>query len=393
MRTRWTSVAAATAVLAGTVGFAVAVGTAASAATSPPPWEPDASARGQITFYNASGAVIRSGSTSTAPFFAYAVGNKTLRAGDKDARIELAAPAPGVGPALWFRDTLTSTTKYPLTTGPTNVKNLSQTLPVVTGAPTDLTIDDFVAEVPARTDPAYANIFQVRLVSTNDHQVTTTYDDADILVDPAKHTWTQIYPVQATKPGAPSAVTATPKNAAVALTWKAPTNTGNSPITGYSVQYSSNGGTTWRTAPAVTKTSTTISGLTNGTRYVFRVAAKNVIGTGPYTAKTAPVIPRADASAVTISGPTSVKLGKKVTITGKLTDSVTKAAIGGAPLALYGKAGTAKTFSLVKRVTTGPAGFATFAVAPRKKTVYQWRYAGTPTHKAATSPNHTVTVS
>jgi titin len=87
-----------------------------------------------------------------------------------------------------------------------------------------------------------------------------------------------------TRPSAPRSLTATPLNVAgqMRLAWLAPLSTGGSPITDYVIQRSLDG-TNWTTISDGVNTTTafTVTGLTGGTRYVFRVAAKNVAGTGP----------------------------------------------------------------------------------------------------------------
>ena len=94
-------------------------------------------------------------------------------------------------------------------------------------------------------------------------------------------------------PSAPTALTATAGNAQVALSWTAPASNGGATITDYTVQFSSNGGSTWNTFADGTSTATsaTVTGLTNGTAYVFRVAAVNGVGTGAYTAASSSVTP------------------------------------------------------------------------------------------------------
>jgi len=83
-------------------------------------------------------------------------------------------------------------------------------------------------------------------------------------------------------PAAPTGVTATAGNAQATVSWTAPTSA--APITDYYVQYSSNGGSTWTTFSDGTSTATsaTVTGLTNGTSYTFRVAAVSGVGQGPY---------------------------------------------------------------------------------------------------------------
>ena len=101
----------------------------------------------------------------------------------------------------------------------------------------------------------------------------------------------------ATSPGAPAGLTATAGNAQVTLSWAAPASDGGSPVSGYIVyQGTSPGGETG--APVngslVTGTSYTVTGLTNGTTYYFKVSAVNAVGQSP---------PSAEASAVPVTVP------------------------------------------------------------------------------------------
>ena len=95
-------------------------------------------------------------------------------------------------------------------------------------------------------------------------------------------------------PPAPTGLTATAGNASAALSWTAPSGViAQAPITDYREQYSTDGGATWTTftAAASTTASATVTGLTNGTAYRFRVAAVNAVGVGAYTAASAAVTP------------------------------------------------------------------------------------------------------
>ena len=67
------------------------------------------------------------------------------------------------------------------------------------------------------------------------------------------------------------------------LTWTAPLSNGGRPITDYIIQRSPNGSTGWTTiADGVSPTTAyTVTGLTDGTRYHFRVFARTATMTGP----------------------------------------------------------------------------------------------------------------
>jgi uncharacterized delta-60 repeat protein len=101
--------------------------------------------------------------------------------------------------------------------------------------------------------------------------------------------------VGASAPGAPSGVMGVAGDGVVALGWVAPPAIGSAyeVVTDYVVEYSSDGGVTWFVfADGVsTSTSATVTGLSNGTGYVFRVSAVNGAGTGPVSVVSAEVAP------------------------------------------------------------------------------------------------------
>jgi hypothetical protein len=90
-----------------------------------------------------------------------------------------------------------------------------------------------------------------------------------------------------TAPDAPTAVTGTPGNTKVTVSWTAPESDGGSPISSYTAT-ASPGGNTCTTTGATT---CAISGLTNGTPYTFTVTATNEAGTGPDSTPSVAVTP------------------------------------------------------------------------------------------------------
>jgi len=92
-------------------------------------------------------------------------------------------------------------------------------------------------------------------------------------------------------PGVPGSPVGAGGDSQVSLTWSAPTL--GTPPTDYQVQYSSNSGSSWATFSDGTSaaTSAVVTGLTNGTGYIFRVRAVNALGEGPYGAAGGTVTP------------------------------------------------------------------------------------------------------
>jgi predicted phage tail protein len=88
------------------------------------------------------------------------------------------------------------------------------------------------------------------------------------------------------KPGAPVAVSGSPRNGAAVVTWSAPLSNGGKPITKYTVT-AAPGGHTCVTTGART---CAVMGLANAHAYTFTVKATNVLGTGGTSAKSAAVL-------------------------------------------------------------------------------------------------------
>jgi hypothetical protein len=93
-------------------------------------------------------------------------------------------------------------------------------------------------------------------------------------------------------PPAPTSVTAGGFDGQAVVQWTAPTVLSQTPITDYTLQFRQGSGDwTTFTRSASTATSATVTGLSNGSAYTFRVAAVNGVGTGAYSAASSSVTP------------------------------------------------------------------------------------------------------
>jgi hypothetical protein len=101
-----------------------------------------------------------------------------------------------------------------------------------------------------------------------------------------------VTPSQPVAPGAPTSVVARPATRSALVSWTAPEDDGESAITGYTIIPYVDGVAGDPTSAGASATSSTVTGLTNGTSYTFRVRATNAVGTGPASAASSAMIPR-----------------------------------------------------------------------------------------------------
>src|SRR5207249_6846313 len=116
-------------------------------------------------------------------------------------------------------------------------------------------------------------------------------------------------------PPPPTGLTAaTASSSQINLSWTAPADNGGSAITGYKIERSTDGGSSWSTLVANTgSTATTYSdtGLAHTTTYTYRVSAINSVGTSPPSngaSATAPAIAPSPPSALGATAVTSSQI-------------------------------------------------------------------------------------
>ncbi len=120
-----------------------------------------------------------------------------------------------------------------------------------------------------------------------------------------------------TVPDAPTGLTATPGDRLVNLAWVAPTVTGGSTVTGYSIRWRVIGTTTWSTPVnrSASPRSYTVTGLLSGSSYEIEVYAVNAVGASALpatTTATVPTVPDAPTGLTATPGNRQVSLSWSV---------------------------------------------------------------------------------
>jgi hypothetical protein len=171
---------------------------------------------------------------------------------------------------------------------------VSWTEPSNGGSPiTGYTVTPYIGSTAQPTQAATGTPATVTgLTNGTAYTFTVTATNA-IGTGPASAQSNSVTPTAPTPPGAPTGVTATPGNGSAMVSWTAPSSTGGSPITSYKVTayIGSSAQNSAIVSGSPLPTSTTVSGLTNGTAYNFTVSATNVAGPGPESAPSNTVTP------------------------------------------------------------------------------------------------------
>ncbi|MDO8342729.1 MAG: DUF4347 domain-containing protein [Cellvibrio sp.] len=123
--------------------------------------------------------------------------------------------------------------------------------------------------------------------------------------------------VEPALPGAPTAVAAVASDASATVTFIAPVNNGGSAITGYTVTASPGGITATGTASPIS-----VTGLTNGTAYSFRVSATNAAGTGTLSTASNTVTPIGEQT-ISLVDPGAQVVGGDLTLTATASSGLT----------------------------------------------------------------------
>ena len=149
----------------------------------------------------------------------------------------------------------------------TVANNITET--TVTAIPTDprASVSVTPADSDGSADGHQANLAEGQNVVT----ITVTAEDPTA----AAGAYTVIVTRRPSVPGAPTGLSAAADSGQVTLSWTAPSDDGGSAITGY--EYEVDGDGSWHSTGS-TGTSHTVTGLTNGQSYSFKVRAVNTVG-------------------------------------------------------------------------------------------------------------------
>ncbi|MFZ2058881.1 MAG: Ig-like domain repeat protein [Acidimicrobiales bacterium] len=295
-----------TAAIAG--GGLLGLATASFAAGSAPTWEPDTNAAtpyGNVTFYDAAGNQVTSGTGDLSSPFAYVVAGTAADSGATKASLSFANPTHGVVPGLWGNWSAAGPTTFSpsLSGAPADIAAFAPTDAVV--ASTAASITNWLGANVPDTTAGYANTIQVRLTDSGPSghgNATGTYWESDIgynntsspiTVDgttvPANG-WAVLYPI--VNNGTITTLTTPANGANVTANTPVTLTATETPVVAGSVQFYANGTT-------LVGTSTTP-------------------GSGTYTATWTPTVTGTDSITATFlpsaGGPGSIGDGVTITV-------------------------------------------------------------------------------
>jgi hypothetical protein len=210
---RAVTVAVSAALLAaGLVGLSAAP----ASASVTPAWQPDANAVGSLSFYDAAGHVITSGSITSTPMAAYyRASGGAVSAGDNVASVATTTPETGNSATWSGTQSSTSNQAFPASSLPGDLAGVTD--PVVhDDSAASFTTNQITPFPNSSTTAGYQNLYEVRIYtagSSNSYSATHWYA-ADIQVDTNAHTWAQVYPAVVVATSSTTTLAASPSTQA-----------------------------------------------------------------------------------------------------------------------------------------------------------------------------------
>jgi hypothetical protein len=210
-------------------------------------------------------------------------------------------------------------TNVTATAGGITSANVSWSAPSSGGTVSTYTITPYVGSAPQTptTAPGSATSKTITGLTTGTTYTFTIQASNPAGSGPPSPPSNPVTPQTAVPPAAPTGVSAQGASQSAQVTWTPPAGDGDSPITGQTVIPYDGGVAQTPTQVGPAATSATITGLTNGTTYTFKVTATNGVGTSPASAASNAVTAQATifdfATPATIDAgdPHAVELGVK----------------------------------------------------------------------------------
>jgi hypothetical protein len=381
---------AATALAGGTLVAGLA-GTASAATV--PPWETAQAPAtnpavfpnelGGLTFYNSSGQVITGGNISDNPIAAYIQGNTALQPAptlvDLNGYDPTTSGAPVPAPGNWSAVGLGSSNLPSSAPGALG----ASALPVYTGQSVSLSqLTESLTNTDTSTTDGYAGIYVLRLFTFQhtDGGTTTTYDSADISVNPSTGAWTLVYSPQAattTTVSVSPTSPASPQTSGTSVTLDAAVTDASAPGT---VQFKSNGTAVGSPQPVTNGTAAlTTTALPSGTDALTAVYTPTAGAAFAGSTSTNPVsyvinapAPDPTSTVLNFTSPVNQYSSEAVSATVTDTTTATSLAAGAGSITVYDfgstNPGSSVTnfsgASLLGTAQLGSGGTATLSPAP-----------------------------
>jgi hypothetical protein len=303
---------------------------ASPASAAAPGWEPDPNSNGTLSFYNAAGKQVTSGSNLN-HLFDYALASSTEDpAGFHKANIAFAYPDhTQADPINWFVNGSSAATNYPNAAAPAPL-NATGSTPLVTVAPTEMNLIAAKGGATLDTTAGFVNIVQIRVTQSSG----TGYWAGDISFNTTNGTWRQVYAVAANTTSTVVSAAPSPGTTGQNVTLTATVQTGDLQPGAGTVQFRD--GATAIGAPQTVNGSGVATFVTNAlsqsthtinadfTPADTSAATGQVASTGS-TSETINAPAPADSTTTAVTGSTTGTVGSGQQITATVSDTTTPA--------------------------------------------------------------------